>query len=754
VFRRLQRICRHYGSAPTFVFTSATVANPDELAGRLTGLPVETVHKNSAGTGHRHLVLLDPADGPLRATLALLKAALTRRIRTIVYAQSRKLVELLAVWAKHRSGAFAHRISAYRSGFLPEERREIEAKLASGELLAVISTSALELGIDIGSLDLCILVGYPGSMVATWQRGGRVGRRGRESAVVLVAAEDALDQFFVNHPEQLVLRRPEAAVINPYNADVMHRHLVCAAAELPLSMDDPMLAPTAMQAGLQAVIASAKLYLSADGRTCISPTRYPHRQVSLRGSGSRFDIVAAGSGMRLGELDGFRVYREAHPGAIYLHRGRSYRVDALDDGLRQVVVSPARVDYHTRVRSNKQTRILEVSDQCRVYGTGMALGRLQVREQVSGYDRIQTRTGKILERICLDLPPLDFETEGIWLTIPEAVTALAEKMRIHIMGGLHAAEHAAIGVFPLLVLADRNDLGGISTPLHPQLGCAGIFIYDGLPGGAGLCAQVFADGRGLLDATLAAIAGCACSTGCPSCVHSPKCGSGNRPIDKAAAIFLLKALIEARPPAVPMIVIEEAGAGPSDVAQPPPAGADREVSGNYGVLDIETQLSAQEVGGWHRAERMRVSCAVLYEARSDRYFEFVEGQLPILMQHLRELDVVVGFNIKRFDYRVLSAYSGMDFGQIHTLDILEQVKAQLGYRLSLDHLASATLNTGKTADGLDALKWWKAGQMARILEYCRSDVTITRDLYRFGRDHRYVLFCNKAKQTVRLPVRW
>ena len=754
VFRRLQRICRHYASAPTFVFTSATVANPDELAGRLTGLPVETVRKTRAGSGRRHLVLLDPADGPLRATLTLLKAALTRRIRTIVYAQSRKLVELLAVWAKHRSGAFADRISAYRSGFLPEERREIESKLASGELLAVISTSALELGIDIGSLDLCLLVGYPGSMVATWQRGGRVGRRGRESAVVLVAGEDALDQFFVNHPEQLVLRRPEAAVINPYNADVMGRHLVCAAAELPLAVDDPMLAPEPMQTGLQEAIASAQLYVSADGRTCISPTRYPHRQVSLRGSGSRFDIVAANGEARLGELDGFRVYREAHPGAIYLHRGRSYLVDALDDRLRRVVVSAVRVDYHTRVRSRKQTRILKVSDQSRINGTVMALGRLQVREQVTGYDRIQTRTGKILERVALDLPPLDFETEGIWLTIPAAVSALAEASQIHIMGGLHAVEHAAIGVFPLLVLADRNDLGGISTPLHPQLGCAGIFIYDGLPGGAGICAQVFADGRGLLEATLAAISGCACRTGCPSCVHSPKCGSGNRPIDKSAAIFLLKALTDDRSPAAPLIANDVLGAEPPNLARQPPAGAKQELAGNYGVLDIETQLSAQEVGGWHRAERMRVSCAVLYEARSDRYFEFVEAQLPFLMQRLRELDVVVGFNIKRFDYRVLSAYTDMDFGQIPTLDILEQVKARLGYRLSLDHLASATLNTGKTADGLDALKWWKAGQMAKILEYCRSDVTITRDLYRFGRDHRYVLFCNKAKQTVRLPVSW
>ncbi len=243
VFRRLMRMCRHYGAAPTWVFTSATVANPEELARQLTGLSVETVTKSTGGTGKRHLLLMDPADGPLAATVQLLKAALNRGLRTIVYTQSRKLAELLAIWAQNRSGPFADRISAYRAGFLPEERREIESKLASGELLAVITTSALELGIDIGSLDLCLLVGYPGSIVATWQRGGRVGRSGQESAVVLVAGEDALDHFFVKNPDQLVVRPPEAAVINPHNPDVMSRHLVCAAAELPLKINDPMLAP-------------------------------------------------------------------------------------------------------------------------------------------------------------------------------------------------------------------------------------------------------------------------------------------------------------------------------------------------------------------------------------------------------------------------------------------------------------------------------------------------------------------------------
>jgi DEAD/DEAH box helicase domain-containing protein len=750
VFRRLIRLCRHYGSTPTFVFTSATVANPDELARQLTGLRVETVKQGTAGTGKRHLILMEPADGPLRATVMLLKAALNRGLRTIVYTQSRKLAELLAIWTRQDAGPFADRISAYRAGFLPEERRGIEARLASGELLAVISTSALELGIDIGSLDLCLLVGYPGSIIATWQRGGRVGRSGQESAVVLVAGEDALDQFFVKHPEQLVTRSPEAAVINPYNPDVMSRHLVCAAAELPLKIDDPLLAPEPVGASLKELIASGALYLSADGSTCFSPLKNPHRHVDLRGSGSRFAIID-GTGTPLGEIDGFRVYREAHPGAVYLHRGKPYLVTALEPEIHKVSVSGAKVNYHTRVRAHKDTQILETIEQKPVYGTIMAVGRLRVTEQVSGFERIQTRTGKVLERIALDLPPTVFETQGIWFTVPEAVTAGAQNAQIHIMGGLHALEHAAIGVFPLLVLADRNDLGGISTPYHPQLAGAAIFIYDGLPGGAGLCAQAFADGRGLIDATLAVIAGCTCENGCPSCVHSPKCGSGNRPIDKAGALFLLRSLT-----AAPVPTPAPLAAAMTEIALPESSIAKRRTDrvDHYGVLDIETQRSAQEVGGWQHADRMRVSCAVLYDARSDSYYEFVEGQIPALLEHLQRLDRVVGFNIKRFDYRVLSAYTDLDFGRIPTLDILQDVKDHLGYRLSLDHLAATTLKAGKTADGLDALRWWKEGRMAKILEYCRSDVTITRDLFRFGRDNHYLLFQNKAKQVVRLPVEW
>ena len=292
VFRRLRRICSFYGADPTFVFCSATVSNPAQLAEQLTGLTVDTITKSGAPLGKKHVVFINPVQGPAQTAILLLKAALHRGLRTIVYTQSRKLTELIAIWAGSQSGPFAQRISAYRAGFLPEERREIEARLAQGDLLAVISTSALELGIDIGDLDLCLLVGYPGTVVATWQRGGRVGRSGQKSALVLIAGEDALDQYFMRHPEDFLNREPEAAVVNPYNTDIMSRHIICAAAELPLKSNEPFLLDEHVKNGCTWPRGKGRTLRSADGMELYSSRLAPHRHVDLRGTGNRFHIVS------------------------------------------------------------------------------------------------------------------------------------------------------------------------------------------------------------------------------------------------------------------------------------------------------------------------------------------------------------------------------------------------------------------------------------------------------------------------------
>ena len=748
IFRRFHRICALYGASPCYVFCSATVANPGELTRQLTGLDVVAVEENGAARGKRHVVFIDGLEGPARTAVLLLKAALARGLRTIVYTQSRKMAELISIWAQRDSGALADRISPYRSGYLAEERRRIEQKLSSGHLLAVISTSALELGIDIGDLDLCLLVGYPGTVVSTWQRGGRVGRSGQDSALALIAGEDALDQYFLRNPWDLIRRSPEAAVINPGNPIILRQHLVCAAAERPLRQGEPMMADTGVIREVRHLEDCAQLLRSADGQFLYSTRKNPQRDVDLRGTGARFEIISQ-SGERIGEIDGFRAFRETHPGAIYLHKTDAFRVDHLDIENQCARVSRIEADYYTRVTAVKQTEILEILDARNAWGTQVYLGRLRVTDQVTGFERWKIRPQKKLEVVPLDLPPLIFETEGLWFRIPHQVQARAEAACLHFMGGIHAVEHAAIGIFPLLVMADRNDLGGISTPWHSQVQSAAIFIYDGIPGGAGLSRQACRKAEALLGLTLKSIQTCSCDAGCPSCVHSPKCGSGNRPIDKKAAIFILKALKEFSHP--------DGASAPAILTRPPVVEKPYEplpLPGRYGVLDIETRRSAQEVGGWHRADLMGVSCAVLYDSVLDEYITFFEDRISDLIRHLKTLELVVGFNIIRFDYAVLRGYEPADFASLPTLDMLAEVKKRLGYRLSLDQLARTTLGAEKSADGLAALRWWKQGEVDRIVEYCRMDVKITRDLFLFGKKNGYLLFANKAGNVVRIPARW
>lgn len=753
VFRRLRRICDYYGVSPAFVFSSATIANPDELAGLLTGLKVQVIDKSGAPRGIRHLVIMNPDSGPAQTAILLLKAALHRGLRTIVYTQSRKMTELIAIWAGSQSGRFQNKISAYRAGFLPEERRAIEEKLSRGDLLAVISTSALELGIDIGDLDLCILVGYPGSIMATWQRGGRVGRSGQESALVLIAGEDALDQYFARNPAEFIQKPPEAAVINPFNPHVMEKHLVCAAAELPLKGGEPFLEEKKITETVERLHEKAELLQSAEGGVFFSRYKNPHRQVDLRGTGNRFVITCAETGESKGEIDGFRAFTETHPGAIYLHHGETHRVEELDLASHTVLVAAVNADYYTRARTSKNTEILSVDAEKTIRGTRIFLGRLKVTEQVTGYETWRIQAKKRLSIHPLDLPPQQFETEGLWFTIPPSVQQAVEDRYLHFMGGIHAIEHAAIGIFPFFVMTDRNDLGGISTPMHTQLNCAAVFIYDGIPGGAGLSRQAFVKAGEMLAQTYQCIRRCPCDNGCPSCVHSPKCGSGNRPIDKNSALFILEMIrseqapvFQERRPVWKKTLPAETKTGPQ------PRQSSRPL--RYGVLDVETQRSAQEVGGWQNADLMGISGMVLYDSEKDDYFEYMEKDITEFVAHVTSLDLMVGFNIKRFDYRVISRHTSLDFHKLNTLDILEKIQQRLGYRLPLDHLADTTLGIRKTADGLQALLWWKQGRIREIMEYCRKDVEITRDLFLFGKQNGYLLFKNKAGKAVRLPVNW
>ena len=768
VFRRLQRICRYAGSDPTFVFCSATVGNPGSLASQLTGLEVGEVTETGSPQGARNVVFLNPLEGAAQSALLLLQSALSRELRTIVYTQSRKMTELLSIWAGRRCRRQAGRISAYRSGFLPEERRSIEAKLSRGDLLAVISTSALELGIDIGSLDLCILVGYPGSVMATWQRGGRVGRSRQDSAIVLVGHEDNLDQYFMHNPEQFFRLPPEDAVINPFNPVLLSRHLQCAAADLPLNLEEPLLQDQRLQAAIAELESESLLQRSAGGKRFFATRRGVHREVNLRGSGRTLNIMDTASGRSIGSVDVYRAMHETHPGAVYLHRGKTYVIEDLQLEHNTVLASQREVDYFTRARSDKETEILS-RESCRLAGSvQVSLGRLRITETITGFERRRVKGQKLLAVEPLELDPLVFETEGIWLEIPEALQRELESRRMHFMGGIHALEHAMIGIMPLVILTDRNDLGGISQPWQPQLECAAVFVFDAVPGGVGLSRQAFRRAEELLERSRDAVGSCPCELGCPGCVHSPKCGSGNRPLDKGAAVLLLERLLHGKEPDRPVRPIVDVEQRPEGLS---PGGRGPEMPGaprthgqrrtsrtgpqvRYGVVDVETKRSASEVGGWGKAKYMGVSLAVLYDSRSGSFRTYTETEVGLLVREMQTLDLVVGFNLLGFDYQVLSAYYQADWHGLPSLDILQEVRRRLGYRLSLDHLASATLGAGKGGNGLQALTWYRSGQMDKLAEYCRRDVALTRDLYRFGRDNGYLLFTNKAKALVRLSVDW
>jgi len=752
VLRRLQRICRHHGSSPTFFFSSATIGNPAMLGRQLSGLNVHPVTVSGAPQSRRHILMIDPLTGPAQAAILLLKAALHRKLRTIVYTQSRRLTELIALWAGKQTGSFAHRISAYRAGLLPEERRTIEGRLSSGDLLAVVTTSALELGIDIGDLDLCILVGYPGSIVSTLQRGGRVGRSGQEAALILVAGEDALDQYFIRHPDHLLDREPEPAVVNPYNPDIMEKHVVCAAAELPIKQDESYLSDPILNCVIQ-LEKNGELLKRADGEVYYAKKRAPHRYVDLRGTGRRYSIIEKETHRVIGEMDDYRVFRESHPGAVYLHRGEAYLIKQLDLNARTVSAVKSQLNYYTKVRGFSDTEIIDIHEEKPVYGTKFFLGRIRVTDQVTGYERWRIQGNRKMGFNPLELPPQVFETEGLWFIVPQALQKATDSDSspgtFDFLGGIHAVEHAAIGIFPLLVMADRNDIGGLATPYHPQVGYAAIFIYDGIPGGAGFSRQAFNQAESLIDYSQDVIRTCPCEAGCPSCVQSPKCGSGNRPIDKRASLFLLSNLRDNRfPISRSLSVIREVSERP--IREAP----DFTNARHIGVFDLETLRSAQEVGGWHLSHKMGMSCAVVHDLKSGKFSEFLEDQVAQLIKRLAGFDLVVGFNIKRFDYQVLSGYTDMNFNRIPTLDILEEVKNYLGFRLSLDRLCQATLGVQKKADGLQALRWWRQGRHNDVIEYCKWDVAMTRDLYLFGKKKGYLLFENKEGESIRIPVHW
>jgi DEAD/DEAH box helicase domain-containing protein len=553
VLRRLRRLVAHYGGNPRFVLASATVGNPAELAERLTGLAFEAVDDDRSPRGEKLFCLWNPPlldeesgarGSPITEAATLLSRLVERDTRAIGFARSRRAAEILAdATRRSLSPAVAGRVKAYRAGYLPEERRALERALADGDLLAVASTSALELGIDIGSLDAAVLTGYPGTRASMWQQAGRAGRRSESSLAFLVAQDDPLDQYLVSHPDDLFAKPPEAAVIDPTNPYVLGPHLACAAREHPLTAEEIAFFGEGAPDVVGRLLERGELQ-ERRGRLHARAGASPHGEVDIRSaSGHLFPIVEGDTGALLGTVDESRAFLQVHPGAIYLHQGEQYEVTELDLARHVALVRRSDADWYTQSRDTTDIEVLDVLAESKVGETPMFFGDVRVTNHVVAFVRKLHLTGETLETVPLDLPPQTLATRSVWWAVPETVIGRAAVSAADLPGAAHAAEHAAIGLLPLVATCDRWDVGGVSTAWHPDTGSCAIFIYDGYPGGAGIAERGFTAGLRLLGATLEAILACPCQSGCPSCVQSPKCGNGNEPLDKAGAAALLDEML-------------------------------------------------------------------------------------------------------------------------------------------------------------------------------------------------------------------
>jgi DEAD/DEAH box helicase domain-containing protein len=593
VLRRLRRVAAFHGSSPRLLLASATIANPLELAHRLTGSEeVSLVDRDGSPTPRRQIALWNPpltdeSLGARRSALAeaaeLLAALVRRGSRAICFMRSRKGVELLsrllAQDLRQNDPDLAERVAAYRAGYTPQQRRELEGRLVRGELRAVITTDALELGIDIGELDAAVVVTFPGTVASLRQMWGRAGRRGKGLAVY-VAGEDALDQFFCRHPDEFLERPVEAAILDHESPQIHRAHLLCAAHEGPLTSEDAEIFGPRWEAHAEALESAGLLRRRtlehpAPGReerrgarpgagTAYVPRRpddYPARRVALRSSSpDSFAIVDVSTGELIGQTEAARAFSTVHDGAIYLHMGRSYEVRDLDLRQRQALVAPFERDWYTQPKRETQTAIERLLDRRQTLGVTLSFGEVSVTETVLAYQRKRLADHAAIDLVALDLPETSFSTQALWFELDASQLsavggggapiggALAAGLSVPLdtlLGALHATEHAQIAVLPLLAMCDRWDIGGLSTNRHPQTGGPTIFIYDGHPGGVGITRTAFERFEELCRDAHRLIAECPCESGCPSCIQSPKCGNLNEPLSKAGARMLLAQMLHA-----------------------------------------------------------------------------------------------------------------------------------------------------------------------------------------------------------------
>ncbi|MCM3819296.1 DEAD/DEAH box helicase [Streptomyces sp. DR3-1] len=566
VIRRLRRLCARYGADPVFLLASATAAEPAVAAGRLTGLPVSAVDDDASPRGELVFALWEPPltehhgenGAPVRRTATAETAGLltdlaVQSVRTVAFVGSRRGAELISVITQERLAevdrSLARRVAAYRGGYLPEERRALERALHSGDLLGLAATTALELGVDVSGLDAVLICGYPGTRASLWQQAGRAGRSGQGALAVMVARDDPLDTYLVHHPEAIFDQPVESTVLDPDNPYVLAPHLCAAAAELPLTEEDLALFGPATRELLPQLEAAKLLRRRAHG------WHWTRREsaadlADIRGGGGRpVQIVEVGTGRLLGTVDANAAHGSVHTGAVHLHQGRTYLVRDLDLEDSVALVEQATPSYSTTARDTTAISVLETDAEI-PWGDGrLCYGSVEVTNQVVSFLRRRLITGEVLGETKLDLPPRTLRTRAVWWTVTENQLDAARINPEQLGGALHAAEHASIGMLPLFATCDRRDIGGVSIPLHPDTLLPTVFVYDGHPGGAGFAERGFHTARQWLAATREAIDACECEAGCPSCIQSPKCGNGNEPLHKRAALRLLTVLLQGAPPA-------------------------------------------------------------------------------------------------------------------------------------------------------------------------------------------------------------
>lgn len=561
VLRRLLRLAQHYGAHPTVIFASATSADPAAQAAQLIGRRVQAITADGSPHGARSIVLWSPpwlpdSQPPQRRSASaeagiLMAQLIDQGLRTLTFVRSRREAEIVALDSARQVADPTNgtRIKAYRAGYLAEERRELERQLDNGVLLGLASTNALELGIDVGGLDGVIITGFPGSIASFWQQAGRAGRRGQSSVVLFIARNNPLDAYLCAHPDALLAAPIERNVFNPFNPNVLDAHLLCAACEAPLTAADIEL----FQA-TEAVtrLAAHHLLRHRNQAWFAAPNADPYSQVFLRGSGGIITIVDEGTGRILGTVDEASARTQVHPGAIYLHQGQDYQVSELNFDQQIALAHPSEQDYRTEVRTTSDIRILETPTEVQQLLPGVWLSNVwvEVRDEVTSY-QVRSFQGANLGEHPLDLPPSLLQTRAVAYTLDPLVVSELGLDAAALPGALHAAEHAAIGMLPLLATCDRLDIGGVSTALHADTGLPTVFVYDGHPGGAGFADCGYQHFVQWMQMTYETVRDCPCATGCPSCIQSPKCGNGNEPLDKAGALAILQLLSEVPPAPVP-----------------------------------------------------------------------------------------------------------------------------------------------------------------------------------------------------------